>query len=82
MLDARDGVKKAIRKSGLKQEAVARRVNLSPRQLSDIVSKRKKLDADMLFKICEVVGTTPNDIFEIQCSSKSDMRQFTRSDAY
>lgn len=77
MLDARDGVKKAIKMSGLKQEAVAQRVNLSPRQLSDIVSKRKKLDADMLFKICEVVGATPNDIFEIQCSGRTNRRDFT-----
>lgn len=82
MLDARDGVKKAIRKSGLKQEAVARRVDLSPRQLSDIVSKRKKLDADMLFRICEAVGTTPNDIFEIQCPNKTDVPQFKISGAH
>lgn len=68
MLDARDGIKWAIRKSGLKQMAVAERVNLSSRQLSDIISKRKKLDANLLFEICEVTGTTPNEIFQVNHS--------------
>ena len=71
MIDPRDGIKIAIKKSGLKQTVVANRTNLTPRQLSDIVSKRKKLDAELLFKICEITGVSPNEIYGIISEQKS-----------
>ena len=64
MLDARDGVRRAIRESGMKQSVVAARAGLTEQQLCDIVNKRRKLEANEMFAICVVVGTTPNDLFE------------------
>lgn len=71
MIDPRDGIKIAIKKSGLKQTAIANRINLTPRQLSDIVSKRKKLDAELLFKICEIIGVSPNEIYGLNNDKKT-----------
>lgn len=71
MLDARDGIRRAIQNSGLKQIIVAQRAGLSEQQLCDIVNKRRKLDANEMFAICEVVGTTPNDLFKSTTNSSS-----------
>lgn len=61
--DARDGVRKAIRRSGMKQVVVAERSGLTEQQLCDIVNKRRRLDANELIAICSVIGVTPNDLF-------------------
>lgn len=63
MIDARDGIKNVIKKSGIKQVVIAERANLTPMQLSDIVNKRRRLDANELFDICRALGVTPNDLF-------------------
>lgn len=69
MIDARDGIQRAIQNSGLNQIIVAQRAGLSEQQLCDIVNKRRKLDVNEMFAICEVVGTTPNALFEPVSSS-------------
>lgn len=63
-LDARDGIRRAIRDSGMKQIVVAERAGLTEQQLCDIVKKRRKMDANELLAICSVLGVTPNDVFE------------------
>lgn len=63
MADARDVVRRVIRRSGMKQVAVAERAGMTKQQLSDVVNKRRRLEADELFSICEALGITPNDIF-------------------
>ena len=68
MLDARDGVLRVIRHAGMKQKIVAERAGLTEQQLSDVVNKRRKLDANALFSICEALGVTPNDVLA-ECRS-------------
>lgn len=65
MIDVRDGVKRAIEASGMKSNYVARRMNWSEQQLSDMVNKRRKLDANELFEICNILGKTPTEIFSL-----------------
>lgn len=63
MIDARDGVRRAIREIGLKQVVVAKKAGLSEQQLCDIVNKRRRLDANEMFALCIAIGVTPNDLF-------------------
>ncbi|WP_050697557.1 helix-turn-helix domain-containing protein [Anaeromassilibacillus senegalensis] len=62
MFDVRDGINLAINESGLRRNVVAQRANLTPQQLCDIANKRRRLDANEMFKICEALGITPNDL--------------------
>lgn len=61
--DARDGVADVIKNRGFKQAVVASKSGLTEQQLSDIIRKRRRLDANEMFRICEVIGITPNDLF-------------------
>lgn len=62
MIDVRDCLKKAIEYSGLKQMAIAERAGLTDQMLSDIVNKRRKLDANEFITVCKIINTTPNEI--------------------
>lgn len=64
MLDARDGIRRAIRDSGMKQIVVAERAGLSEQQLCDIVKKRRKMDANKLFNLCTVLNIPPDIVFK------------------
>lgn len=74
MIDIRDYLKIAIVKSGLKQSAIALKVNLTAQQLSDIVNKRRKLEANEFFNICQVINITPNELLEIKIEESSKQR--------
>ena len=62
MIDIRDGLKVVIDRSGLKQMAVAKKANMTKQQLSDIVNKRRRMDANELVTICQAINVTPNDV--------------------
>lgn len=47
---------------GIKAKFVAERVGLSPSEYSAIESGRRRLTADLVLSIAEVLGITPNDI--------------------
>lgn len=64
MLDARDGIRRAIRDSGMKQVVVAERAGLTEQQLCDIVKKRRRMDANELFKLCTVLNIPPDVVFK------------------
>ncbi len=63
MRDARDGIADAIRESGYKQSAIAAKAGLTNMQLSGIIHKQRKMDANEMFRLCEALNTTPNDLF-------------------
>ena len=63
MIDARDGLAREIAARGLKQSYIAEKTGLTNQQLSDIIRKRRKLDANEMFDICSILGVTPNDLF-------------------
>lgn len=74
MIDIRDYLKIAIAKSGLKQSAIALKVNLTAQQLSDIVNKRRKLEVNEFFNICQVINVTPNELLEIKIEESPKQR--------
>lgn len=68
-MDVRDGLKKALDDSGMKKCYVAKRANIDPAKLSDIVNKRRRLDANVLFDLCEALGKRPGEIYELALDS-------------
>jgi len=67
MRDARDGIADEIKSRGYKQAAIASKAGLTEQQLSDIVNKRRKMDANEMFELCKAMGLTPNDLFFHPC---------------
>lgn len=63
--DIRDGLKKAIHQSGMKQTVVAERAGLKANQLCDIINKRRKLEANELIRLCHTIGLTPEKMYEL-----------------
>ena len=55
MRDARDGLAFELKRRGFKQAAIANMAGLTEQQLSDIVNKRRKLDANEMFRLCEAM---------------------------
>lgn len=65
MIDARDGVALVIKRVGHKQKAVAEQAGLTEFQLSAIMNKRRRLDANEMFRLCQALHVTPNELFGI-----------------
>lgn len=60
--DVRDCVASEIKNRGFKQAAIADKAGLTNQQLSDIVNKRRRLDANEMVSLCRAMGITPNDL--------------------
>lgn len=63
MSDIRDCLKVAVADSGMKQIAIARKANISPSKLSDIVNKRRRMDVNEMVEICKAINITPESLF-------------------
>ncbi len=63
MRDIRDVLDEEIQRRGFKQLAIAHMAGLKKQQLSDILNKRRKLGADELFALCDVIGISPNEVY-------------------
>lgn len=63
MRDVRDILGFELRDRCFMQAAVAKKAGLTEQQLSDVVKKRRKLDANEMFSICKVIGITPDALF-------------------
>ena len=62
MFDVREKLKLFIEDKGLIQAAVAKKANLTPAQFSGIINKRRKFDANEMFRICEILDITPDQL--------------------
>lgn len=62
MFDIRDCLRPAIKNAGMKHLAVAEKAGLTGQQLTDIIAKRRRLEANELINICQAIRTTPNDL--------------------
>ncbi|MCM1439911.1 MAG: helix-turn-helix domain-containing protein [Roseburia sp.] len=60
--DIRDNLKVVIRDKGYIQAVIAKKANISPCKLSQILNKSRKLEANELFDICEVIEMTPSEL--------------------
>lgn len=63
MKDARDGLAAELKRRGFKQAAIANMAGLTEQQLSDIVNKRRRMDANEMFSLCLAMGIEPNVLF-------------------
>lgn len=63
MLDARDALAIEIKRRGFKQAAIANMAGLTEQQLSDIVNKRRKMDANEMFSLCQAMNIMPDVLF-------------------
>lgn len=61
--DARDGIAAEIRERGFKQSAIASKAGLTEQQLTDIIKKRRRMDANEMFALCDAMGILPNALF-------------------
>lgn len=64
MRDARDGIAFELKSRGFKQSAIALKAGLTEQQLSDIVNKRRKMDANEMISLCRAMGTDLNSLFQ------------------
>lgn len=78
MEDVRDRLNAEINISGLRRRIVAERAHLTPQQLSDITSKRRRLDANEMLDLCAAIGITPNDLFPERYLEEQDKRPRTK----
>lgn len=65
MLDVRDVLASELKERCFMQIAIAKKANLTEQQLCDIIKKRRKLEANEMFRLCKAMGITPNDLFEL-----------------
>ena len=64
MRDVRDVLAETIKERFIKQALLANKAGLTKQQLSDIISKRRKLDANEMFALCKAMGIMPNVLFK------------------
>lgn len=62
--DARDAIKRYIYKRCIYQAGLARKAGLTPLQLSNILNKRRKLDANEFMALCNALDATPDEIMQ------------------
>lgn len=61
-MDIRDNLAAIIKEKALIQAEVARRSDLTPMKLGAILAKKRKLEANELFRICEVISMSPEAV--------------------
>lgn len=64
MFDVRDGLKNLIEERGLIQATVAKKASLTPMKLSAILNKSRRLEANEMFELCNVLDITPEELKE------------------
>lgn len=69
MSDVRDALAFEIKERCFLQAAIAKKAEITEQQLCDIIRKRRRLEANEMFRICKAMGITPNDLFEISKDS-------------
>lgn len=63
-IDIRDKLKDVIADKGYIQAVIAKKANMNPSKLSSILNKKRKLEANELFDLCNVIEMTPVELKE------------------
>jgi transcriptional regulator with XRE-family HTH domain len=58
-IDSRSALNDLIKNGAYNQAAIAKKAGLTPSQLSGILNKRRKMDSDEMFALCDVLNITP-----------------------
>lgn len=70
LTDSRSALSYLIKGGAYNQAAIAKKAGLTPSQLSGILNKKRKMDADEMFALCDVLNVSPERL-----------RSFDRRDA-
>lgn len=62
MQDIRDQISCIIQDKAHKQAVIAQRAGLTPDQFCAILKHRRRLDANELFRVCDALGMSPNEV--------------------
>lgn len=54
-----------ILENGFKHKYVADKIGMSDQAFSNFINGRNSADIDIVPKLCDVLGCTPNDLYEI-----------------
>lgn len=60
--DVRDNIKVAIKDRCFTQSSIANKANMSPAVLSMILNKKRKLEANELYDLCEAMEISPTEL--------------------
>ena len=58
-----ENIRSIILKNGLKQRAVAEKAGYTAKSFSNMLTKRKSINAVDVLRIATALGVTPNDLF-------------------
>ena len=62
MPDVRTVLKNLISDRGFNQSAIARKANMTPSKLNDILNLRRRLDANEMFNLCDAMEISYNEL--------------------
>lgn len=69
--DVRTVLKNVFKRKAVVQAEIARRAGLTPDQLSAVINKRRRLEADELFRICDALDMSPDELFATDDDQKT-----------
>ena len=64
-------IKRILKEKGLVQKSVAQKAGFSEKQFCAMLNGRKLILANYLPPIAQALGTTPNDLFNVQPTPQS-----------
>lgn len=73
-IDSRSALNNLIKNGAYNQAAIAKKAGLTPSQLSGILNKRRKMDADEMFALCDVLNISPE---RLRLNGKQNVHQQT-----
>ena len=62
MVDVRIVLKSIIHSRGFSQSAIARKAEMSPAKLSEILNLRRRLEANEMFALCDAMDIKYSDL--------------------
>ena len=62
MSDIRENIATIIQSRACVQSEIARRAGLTPAQFNSVLMKRRKLEANELFRVCAALGMTSEEV--------------------
>ncbi len=61
-MDIRENLNNYISDKAVKQCEIATRAGMTPAKLCAVLKKRRMLEANELFDLCDALGTTPDEL--------------------
>lgn len=61
-MDIRENLNNFISDKAVKQCEIATRAGMTPSKLCAVLKKRRTLEANELFNLCDALGTTPDEL--------------------